>query len=104
MRSIDKNNKLYNRCPYFQNITCDCQEGICKTKEAFKKQHKQEEIHPSEIETPLKKFFDYMKENNYWIGNDLVEEYRRLRQEETSQKNICHYSGLRTVESYEKPE
>jgi|688.fasta_scaffold365097_5 hypothetical protein len=103
MRSIDKNNKLYTRCPYFLNITCDCEEGICKTRDVFKKQH-QEEVHPSEIETPLKKFFDYMKKNNYWIGNDLVEEYRRLRQEETSQKNICHYSGLRTVESYEKPE
>jgi len=103
MKSIDKNNKLYNRCPYFLNIMCDCEEGICKTRDVFKKQHK-EEVHPSDIETPLKKFFDYMKENNYWIGNDLVEEYRRLRQEETSQKNICHYSDLRTVESYEKPE
>lgn len=32
--------------------------------------------------TPLEKFFNYMVENHYWIGNDLVEEYRRLREEE----------------------
>ena len=54
--------------------------------------------------TQLEKFFNYMIENHYWIGNDLIEEYRRLREEEKAEENTCHYSGLRTVESYEKPE
>lgn len=104
MRTVSKNNKLYKRCTNFLNTMCDCKEGTCKNSEAFKKEIEQKEMHPNEIETPLKKFFDYMKENNYWIGNDLIEEYRRLREEEHIEKNVCHYSGLRTVESYEKPE
>lgn len=52
--------------------------------------------------TKLEQFFDYMVKNNYWIGNDLVEEYRRLREEEKAEETLCHYSGLRNVDSYEE--
>ena len=77
-RSISKDNKLYKNCPYFMNTKCDCKEGECKTREVFR----EETAKVEDLETPLKKFFQYMKENNYWIGNDLVDKYRDLLEEE----------------------
>lgn len=80
-RSITKNNKLYKNCTNFQNTKCDCKDGECKARDSFNRHHEQiTEV--EELQTPLKKFFKYMVENNYWIGNDLVNTYRDLIQEE----------------------
>jgi hypothetical protein len=80
-RSITKNNKLYKKCPNFSNVSCDCKEDECKTRVAFNLHH-QQITEVEDLQTPLKKFFKYMVENNYWIGNDLVNTYRDLVQEE----------------------
>ena len=78
---IKVNSKLMNNCTYFPNTKCDCIKGTCKMRDLFNKEIEDTKI-IEELETPLKKFFQYMKENNYWLGNDLINKYRELIQEE----------------------
>ena len=42
--------------------------------------------------TPLQNFMRYMRENNYWIGNDLVDYYwDMLKEEEDEIQNAVIY-------------
>ena len=44
------------------------------------------------MKTALTQFFDYMKEQNYYIGNDLVEKFNELKELERKQITSAYYA------------
>ena len=45
--------------------------------------------------TPLQKFMDFMRENHYWIGNELVDKYWELIIEEKELIDEAYSDGVR---------
>jgi hypothetical protein len=44
------------------------------------------------MKTALTQFFEFMSANNYFIGNDLVEKYHELKEEERKQITGAYYA------------
>lgn len=49
------------------------------------------------MKTPIQKFIEHMRENSYWIGNDLVDKYWELIAEEKDIIDKAYLDGIKDV-------
>jgi hypothetical protein len=49
--------------------------------------------------TPLQKFMEFMRENHYWIGNELVDKYWQLITDEKEMIDKAYSDGVQDAVS-----